>query len=87
MVASRFRSKLATADQAASSFDSSSSGFFEAPTDNVCLFAELDGRIGCLGSDTINMTVNAKPVVNLGPDTTLCAAYTLDAGNAGSTFL
>ena len=44
---------------------------------------------GCTGSDAINITVNMPPVVNLGPDATICAgsSVTLDAGNAGSTYL
>ncbi|MCH2023553.1 MAG: T9SS type A sorting domain-containing protein [Saprospiraceae bacterium] len=29
----------------------------------------------------------AQPVVNLGPDTTICGSYTLDAANTGATFL
>ncbi len=39
--------------------------------------------------DTVLITVNPKPVVNLGPDITLCqndAAITIDAGNVGSTY-
>jgi hypothetical protein len=44
---------------------------------------------GCVGRDTINVTVNPLPVVNLGNDTTFCAgnSLTLNAGNAGSTYL
>ncbi len=40
--------------------------------------------------DTVNITVNNLPVVNLGPDKTMCSnepALTFDAGNAGSTYL
>ncbi len=44
---------------------------------------------GCTGNDAINITVNPSPVVNLGPDATICAgsSITLDAGNAGATYL
>ena len=44
---------------------------------------------GCKGTDTLVLTVNANPVVNLGNDTAVCAgaSVTLDAGNAGATYL
>jgi hypothetical protein len=43
---------------------------------------------GCMASDTINVTVHALPVVNLGNDTSTCAMpVTLDAGNPGATYL
>lgn len=42
---------------------------------------------GCGASDTINVTINAVPVVSLGADTTLCGgSIILDAQNAGSTY-
>lgn len=43
----------------------------------------------CSANDTIVVTVNPLPVVNLGNDTTLCnnATITLDAGNVGATYL
>lgn len=42
----------------------------------------------CVQRDSILVTVNALPVINLGPDTTLCpnTSYTLDAGNPGATY-
>ncbi len=42
----------------------------------------------CTDVDTITVTFNVAPVVNLGNDTTLCAGQpiTLDAGNAGSIY-
>lgn len=44
--------------------------------------------IGCIASDTINITVNALPEFDLGADTTLCdTILTLDAGNSGTTYL
>ncbi|TND10633.1 MAG: hypothetical protein FD123_275 [Bacteroidetes bacterium] len=41
---------------------------------------------GCSTNDTINLTVNSLPVVNLGADTTVCGSITLDAQNAGATY-
>jgi len=42
---------------------------------------------GCLGSDTIVVTINNQPNANLGPDTSICqGSITLDAGNPGSTY-
>ncbi len=42
----------------------------------------------CSSADTINVIIDTIPVVNLGPDTTQCGGtITLDAGNAGSTYL
>ncbi|HET8574432.1 MAG TPA: PKD domain-containing protein [Edaphocola sp.] len=45
---------------------------------------------GCMASDTVDVTVNALPVVNLGADTVLCAGtITLSPGgqSAGSTYM
>lgn len=44
---------------------------------------------GCSASDTVNVTNNALPVVNLGNDRSICTSdtITLDAGNVGSTYL
>jgi hypothetical protein len=44
---------------------------------------------GCIGRDTINVTVNSVPTVNLGSDTTICAGSTLtiNAGNAGASYI
>ena len=48
----------------------------------------LDGN-GCPGQDTITVTVNPIPIVDLGEDTTLCVGSTLllDAGNPRLYFL
>jgi len=42
----------------------------------------------CSTTDSITVLVSALPIVNLGPDTFLCAnqTLTLDAGNPGSTY-
>ncbi|HMQ76640.1 MAG TPA: gliding motility-associated C-terminal domain-containing protein, partial [Flavobacteriales bacterium] len=44
---------------------------------------------GCTGSDAVDVLVNPLPVVNLGPDLTLCAGdqVTLDATAPGATYL
>lgn len=44
---------------------------------------------GCSAADTISVTINAVPVVALGADTSQCngGSLTLDAGNAGSSYL
>ncbi len=46
-------------------------------------------RLGCTGRDTVQITVFAPPVVNLGPNQTVCEGETvvLDAGNPGCTYL
>jgi uncharacterized repeat protein (TIGR01451 family)/gliding motility-associated-like protein len=48
----------------------------------------VENQYGCLGYDTIDLVFNTPPFVNLGPDTSLCAAaYLLDAGNPGASYL
>ena len=43
---------------------------------------------GCTGNDARLVTLNPKPVVNLGPDQSLCTTTTmLDAGNPSATFM
>lgn len=50
-------------------------------------FVNVLTQAGCAGADTINVTINNQPVVNLGPDTSIClATVVLDAGNPGSTY-
>ncbi|WP_118953088.1 Ig-like domain-containing protein [Taibaiella helva] len=43
----------------------------------------------CITRDTIRVTVNPTPVVNLGSDTNLCegVSYVLDASNSGAAYL
>jgi PKD repeat protein len=42
---------------------------------------------GCSNSDTINVTINNQPSVDLGPDMSICTATTtLDAGNPGDVY-
>lgn len=48
-------------------------------TTNAGLYAvTVTDNKGCIGSDSLTLTHYAVPVVNLGADTTLCAAQTLD---------
>ncbi len=42
---------------------------------------------GCTGTDSVTINVVPAPIVNLGADTSICVTATLDAGNAGSTYL
>lgn len=43
---------------------------------------------GCKGNDSINVSINTLPVVNLGADVTQCAGTVmLDAANPGSVFM
>ncbi|AEV99351.1 PKD domain containing protein [Niastella koreensis GR20-10] len=46
-------------------------------------------RYGCSNRDSVIINIVAKPVVNLGADTLVCTftPFTLDAGNAGATYL
>lgn len=43
----------------------------------------------CRDTDTLNLSINALPTVNLGPDVAICLpnSQTFDAGNPGSTYL
>lgn len=71
------------------------SWYNSATTQTITLFSTdtasvtvTDTATGCFGMDTIIVTFGTYPVVNLGSDTTQCAGtVTLDADNAGSTFL
>ena len=42
---------------------------------------------GCSDTGTITINTNPNPAVVLGADTTVCSALTLDAGNAGSSYM
>ncbi len=51
-------------------------------------FVNVLTQAGCSDADTVNITINNQPVVNLGPDTSICLSNViLDAGNPGSTYL
>ena len=49
----------------------------------------VTNALGCISRDTISVNFNAIPLVNLGTDKSICsnAPTTLDAGNAGATYL
>jgi gliding motility-associated-like protein len=49
---------------------------------------EVRDDIGCLGSDSMTLTVNPMPLVNLGNDTTICIGenVVLNALNTGSNY-
>jgi hypothetical protein len=43
---------------------------------------------GCSNADSVNITINPVPIVNLGPDTSICgSSIVLNAGNTGSNYL
>jgi gliding motility-associated-like protein len=50
---------------------------------------EVTGKNQCTSSDTIAVTVNPAPLVNLGKDKSICpeAVYTLDPGNTYASYL
>jgi hypothetical protein len=50
---------------------------------------KVTNTFGCSKADTINVTINPLPVVNLGADANFCAGniVLLDAGNAGAAYL
>lgn len=52
-------------------------------------WAKVTNTNGCFGTDTLVVTVNPLPVVNLGNNAAICENDTmlLDAGNAGATYL
>lgn len=50
-------------------------------------YVDVLTQAGCAGSDTIDVTINYQPVVDLGPDTAICGNnIQLDAGNPGNTY-
>lgn len=59
------------------------------PTTTTTYFVDVTNGAGCTTTDSIVVTVNPAPVVNLGADTVVCgaASLTLDAGNAGANYL
>jgi hypothetical protein len=67
--------------------DNSSSQTLTATTSDVYFVTVTDSN-NCSTVDSINVTINALPVVNLGADTTQCGgSVVLNAGNTGSSFL
>lgn len=52
-------------------------------------FVDITTANGCTARDSVNLTLNPQPLVNLGPDAGFCAgdSITIDAGNTGFNFL
>jgi hypothetical protein len=52
-------------------------------------WVQIETILGCFDADTLILTVEPMPVVNIGNDTTLCYYHDLylDAGNPGATYL
>lgn len=48
---------------------------------------EVSSANGCTDTDSIQVSVGADPVVDLGLNQTVCDSLTLNAGNAGATYL
>ena len=59
------------------------------PTITTTYYVDVTNGAGCTSTDSIVVTVNPAPVVNLGADTLICGGnnITLDAGNAGANYL
>ncbi|OJV55754.1 MAG: hypothetical protein BGO31_16805 [Bacteroidetes bacterium 43-16] len=55
----------------------------------VTYWVQVTSPSGCVKRDTVNLTLNPKPKVDLGSDTIICpnALMTLDADNTGATYL
>ncbi|MBO72018.1 MAG: hypothetical protein CMD35_00230 [Flavobacteriales bacterium] len=53
-------------------------------------YVDVEDANGCQGSDTIVVTINTTPAVNLGSDISICTtspSVTFDAGNPGADYL
>ena len=68
--------------------DSSTNQTFVVDTTGL-YYVFVTDTAGCTGVDSINVTVNPMPVVNLGNDTAFCDGNSLilDAGNSGATYV
>jgi hypothetical protein len=68
--------------------DGSNSQFFNVSQSGV-YWVNIIGGNSCSISDTVDVTVNPKPIVNMGNDTALCEGdiLVLDAENFNSTYL
>jgi hypothetical protein len=58
--------------------------FVSAPAEYAVL---VTTAAGCTATDTMELDVKLSPVVDLGPDRIECGTFSLDALNAGSSFL
>lgn len=55
---------------------------------NTNFWVEITNEYGCKASDTVTLTLNPSPVVDLGPDKVICegGSLTLDAGDGGTSY-
>jgi hypothetical protein len=69
-------------------YDSSTGQTLTVYATNTVSVTVTNPITGCMSMDTINITFNQYPIVNLGADTAQCAgSVMLNAGNAGSSFM
>ncbi len=72
-------------------WDDGSTGSTRTVYTSGTYYVTVTNELGCNSSDTVVLTANPVPVVDLGPFEALCLppgeSITLDAGNPGSTFL
>jgi hypothetical protein len=49
----------------------------------------VSNSFGCTATDSMKLSINALPIVNLGNDTIIClgSTYTLDAGTSGNSYI
>jgi hypothetical protein len=67
--------------------DNSTAQMLTASTSGT-YWVDVTNASGCTTRDSIMITINALPIVDLGTDVTQCGGtVTLDAGNVGSTYL
>lgn len=71
------------------SWHSGTSAQTETATTTGIHWVEVTNLSNCSTRDSINITVNALPIVDLGADVNACDSYsgTLDAGNPGASYL
>lgn len=69
-------------------YDSSTGQTLTVYSSNTVNVTVTNPVTGCVASDTITITLNQNPVVNLGNDITQCGgSVTLNAGNAGASYV
>ncbi|WP_162903404.1 Ig-like domain-containing protein [Taibaiella koreensis] len=70
-------------------WDNSATTQTRTVTNSGTYFVKVTNSSNCLARDTIQVTVNPTPTVNLGIDTNLCEgiSYVLQAGNTGASYL
>jgi|GEM_PF-785571 len=72
-------------------WDDGSTGSTRTVIASGTYYISVTNDLGCNSTDTINLTANPVPVVDLGNYESIClppgSSITLDAGNAGSSFL